>query len=262
MADSSSRRAANLRNNRQTGSNKNPAQLKCIVCGEFQDFQQMATFPCDCVYCSTCLQRRFTRAIEAEFMFPVKCCWDFNLTPFHHLLPPDIIRDYEAKKIEYETVDRTYCANKVCSAFIMKENIKGHKAFCAKSPCNTITCTKCKSGWHDGECPRDQDQELVLAEAQRQGWKRCAKCGNLIEYVDGCCQIECRCGYEFCYCCAAPWETCLCNQIDLDRLLGATNGYAGNENSIEVNEDGEDGDEGSDEDSDEDDDTYADLSKD
>ncbi|KAF7934361.1 hypothetical protein EAE99_002813 [Botrytis elliptica] len=191
MADSSSRQATSLRENRQTSSNKNPAQLKCTACEEFQDFQQMARLPCKCVYCSTCLQRRFACAIKAELMFPVTCCWDtLNVTPYYNLLSPDLIRDYEAKKIEYETVDRTYCANKVCSDFIVKENIRGHKAFCAKSPCNTITCTKCKSEWHDGECPRDQNQELVLAEAQRQGWKRCAKCGSLIEFVDGCLQME------------------------------------------------------------------------
>lgn len=103
-----------------------------------------------------------------------------------HSLSPDIIRDYEAKKIEYGTLDRTYCANKVCSVFIVKEYIRGHKAFCVKSPCNTITCTECKSEWHDGACPRDQNQELLLAKAQSQGWKRCAKCGALIEHVDGC----------------------------------------------------------------------------
>ncbi|TGO38737.1 hypothetical protein BHYA_0068g00170 [Botrytis hyacinthi] len=190
MADSSSLRKPSLRNNRQADSNKNPAQLKCTICEEFQDFQQMATFPCDCTWCSTCLLRCFTRAIESEFMFPVKCCEDtINLTPFYHLLSPDIIRDYEAKKIEYKTLDRTYCANKVCSAFIIEEHIKGHKAFCTKSPCNTITCTKCKSEWHDGACPRDQNQELVLAEARRQGWKRCAKCGTLVEHADGCRQM-------------------------------------------------------------------------
>ncbi|TGO18533.1 hypothetical protein BTUL_0009g00520 [Botrytis tulipae] len=187
MANSSSRRKTSLRNNRPTDGNKNPAQRKCTVCEEFQDFQQMATFPCDCAWCSTCLQRRFTCAIESAFMFPVECCGDaITLTPFSHLLSPDIMRDYEAKKIEYETLDRTYCANKVCSAFILKEYIIEHKAFCAKSPCKTITCTKCKSEWHDGECPRDQNQELVLAEAQRRGWKRCAKCGTLIAHAHGC----------------------------------------------------------------------------
>ncbi|KAF7910828.1 uncharacterized protein EAF01_002337 [Botrytis porri] len=164
MPDSFSRRS-----NKQEDS-KNPAQLECIVCGESQDFQQMAKFPCDCVYCSACLQSRVTRATETESMFPVKCCRNnINLTPLYHLLSADIIRDYEVKKIEYETVDRTYCANKVCSAFIVKGNTKGHQAFCSKSPCNTITCIQCKSEWHDGECPRDQNQELVLAEAQKRG---------------------------------------------------------------------------------------------
>ncbi|TEY78683.1 hypothetical protein BOTCAL_0046g00040 [Botryotinia calthae] len=209
------RQAVNLTNNTQTDSNENPGQLQCFLCQESQDLQKTFTFPCSCVFCSTCLQERFTRAIETESMFPVRCCLLVDdLTSAYHLLSPEIIRDYEAKKIEYEATDRMYCANKVCSAFIVPECIKGHQAFCNKSTCGTVTCTKCKSEWHDGECPHDQDQELVLAEAQRQGWKRCANCGTLIEYVTGCPIMECLCGFEFCYCCALALEDCLCHDGD------------------------------------------------
>ncbi|KAF7961061.1 hypothetical protein EAE96_000728 [Botrytis aclada] len=167
---SSFHQLVNLSNNRQ---------LQCTVCRDFRGWQQMVRFTCLCVLCSTCLQRRFTRALKAEFMFPAKCCWNIiDITDVWRLLPPDIIRRYGAKKTEYETANRTYCANKLCSAFIVKECIKRRQAFCTNLPCNTITCTECKSKWHDGECPRDQDQELVLAEAEKRGWKRCARSVN------------------------------------------------------------------------------------
>lgn len=177
----------NRTNNTQTESNEDLCEAQCSLCQESHDIQLSFAFPCGCVYCNSCLQDLFTRAIEDKSMFPVRCCLIVDdLTLAYHLLSPEIIRDYEAKKIEYESDYRLYCSNKVCSAFIIQECIKGHQAFCNRSTCGTVTCIKCKSEWHDGECPRDYDKELLLAEAQRQGWKQCANCGTLIEYAAGC----------------------------------------------------------------------------
>ncbi|KAM0140739.1 hypothetical protein ACHAP3_002417 [Botrytis cinerea] len=212
-----SRQAANWTNNTQTDSNEDPSQVQCSLCQESQDIQLNFAFPCGCVYCSTCLRGRFTRAIEDESMFPVSCCLDVDdLTLAYHLLSPEIIRDYEDKKIEYESEDRMYCSNKFCSAFIAQERIKGHQAFCKKSACGMVTCTKCKSEWHDGECSRDYDKELVLAEAQRQGWKQCGNCGTLIEYAAGCPKMICLCGFKFCFYCTLALEDCLCHGGDED----------------------------------------------
>lgn len=171
----------------QSYRKKPPTQLKCTICHEKQDSQQMIAVSCGCVYCRSCLKRRITRAIEAEYMSPARCCnLTIDLPVIRTLLSPDVLRDYEAKTIEYSSTDRTYCANRTCSAFVGKDNIQGDKAVCTMPQCHTATCTKCKGEWHEGDCPVDENLQLLLAEAKKQDWKKCTKCGTLIEFVDGC----------------------------------------------------------------------------
>lgn len=165
-------------------------QLKCTICQKRQKLEQTVALRCKCVYCKGCLERRFTRAIEAEYMFPATCCDAvIDLALVHQVLSPDILRGYETKKIEFESIDRTYCANRDCFAFIAQETTEGDKAVCANSTCHTTTCVKCKGEWHKGDCPVDEALQLVLVEAEKKGWKRCAKCGVLIEHIDGCAHI-------------------------------------------------------------------------
>ncbi|KAI9648544.1 E3 ubiquitin-protein ligase arih2 [Ciborinia camelliae] len=200
-----------------------PLEIKCTICQESHSHQRVVNLSCGCMYCSVCLQRRFIRAIEAEYMFPAKCCdYAIDVTLVRHFLTLDILRDYEAKAIEYGATERVYCANRICSEFIAKENIQGDKAFCTNSPCDTVTCVKCKGEWHERDCPVDEALQLVLAEAKKHAWKRCEKCGTLIEHADGCAHMKCPCGHQFCYCCTAVWGTCHCRQDELNQTLGIT----------------------------------------
>ncbi|KAF7871605.1 hypothetical protein EAF04_003712 [Stromatinia cepivora] len=226
---------------RKSNNKKTTSQLQCTICHEQQDYKQTALLMCGCAYCSSCIKIRFTRATEAEYMFPAECCdQTIDLSSIRSFLTADILRDYEAKAIEYGSTDRTYCANRDCLTFIVKESIQGSKAFCTNSPCDTVTCVKCKGKWHEGYCPADEALQLVLAEAEKYSWKRCAKCGTLIEHTEGCAHMRCQCGHQFCYCCTATWKTCHCTQDDLDHTFGVAHPYANNEPVIECGEDDED----------------------
>ncbi|KAF7920911.1 hypothetical protein EAE99_007763 [Botrytis elliptica] len=57
------------------------------------------------------------------------------------------------KKVEFDTPNRTYCSNPLCSAFIHPESIINEQATCLD--CSTITCTLCKATAHGGDCPAD-----------------------------------------------------------------------------------------------------------
>ncbi|KAJ8066632.1 hypothetical protein OCU04_005680 [Sclerotinia nivalis] len=226
---------------RPSNSKKSTSQFQCTICHEQRDVQQTAVLMCGCVYCSSCIKIRFTLAIEAEYMFPAECCEQtMDLSYIRHFLSADILRNYEVKAIEYGSTDRTYCANTDCLAFIVKESIQGNKAFCTNSPCDTVTCVKCKGKWHEGDCPADEALQLVLAEAEKFSWKRCAECGTLIEHKEGCAHMRCQCGHQFCYCCTAIWKTCDCTQDELDHALGVAHPYADNEPVIEYGENNED----------------------
>ncbi|KAB8304829.1 hypothetical protein EYC80_004168 [Monilinia laxa] len=186
-------------------------QLKCTICQKRKKLGQTVTLSCGCDYCKVCLERRFTRAIEAEYMFPAACCDEnIDLALVRQVLSQDILRSYETKTIEFETTDRTYCANRDCFAFISKETIEGDKAVCSNPTCHTMTCVKCKGEWHKGDCSVDEALQLVLVEAEKKGWKRCTKC--------------------------AVWKTCRCGQEDLDQILRVTHRYPNNEYRINDDE--------------------------
>ena len=57
------------------------------------------------------------------------------------------------KKVEFDTPNRTYCSNPLCSAFKRPESIINEQATCLDY--STITCTLCKATAHGGDCPAD-----------------------------------------------------------------------------------------------------------
>jgi hypothetical protein len=124
-----------------------------------------------------------------DSLFPPKCCRQVITTGAVRIhLSGEIVRQYEAKKIEYETPDRTYCSNAVCSTFIRAENIANEKATC--SVCGEVTCTMCKAESHTGDCPADTALQLLLTTANENGWQRCCSCRRLVELDIGCNHIS------------------------------------------------------------------------
>jgi hypothetical protein len=173
-----------------------------------------------------------------DSLFPPKCCRQpITAGAMRIHLTGDLVRQYEAKKVEYETPDRTYCSNAFCSAFIRAENIADEKATCPV--CAEDTCTMCKAEAHTGDCPADTALQLVLDTANENGWQRCYGCRRLVELDIGCNHItyvsliavsgvntdlnRCPCRAEFCYICAQRWKTCRCEQWNEDRLYARAN---------------------------------------
>ena len=66
----------------------------------------------------------------------------------------------------------------------------------------------CKRAAHPlgQDCPDDAELEAVLKMGERSGWRRCYKCRTLVELVQGCTHITCRCKAQFCYICGAVWD--------------------------------------------------------
>jgi hypothetical protein len=91
---------------------------------------------------------------------------------------------FEKKKVEYETVNRTYCSNQRCSQFIPPFCIDDDDATC--NDCGHLTCATCKASAHAGPCGGDAETQGLLALAEREGWRRCSKCGRMIELSIGC----------------------------------------------------------------------------
>lgn len=109
--------------------------------------------------------------------------------------------------------ERIYCPMVNCGEFIPKpvqvDEKNPFEVFCPK--CRTRVCTTCKQRAHHvgKDCPQDWALEAVLRMGKNAGWRRCYKCRSLVELVQGCSHITCRCKAEFCYVCGAVWDPVL-----------------------------------------------------
>ena len=139
--------------------------------------------PCRHEYCRDCLQSLFQVAMPDETLFPPRCCKQPSIpNRVRIFLTSDLIRRYKEKKIERDTLDRTYCAE--CSTFIPIVNAADERVRCPE--CELVTCTMCKGRAHMGDCPADRTLQEVLTLADEQGWRRCNGCKAVVELAVGC----------------------------------------------------------------------------
>jgi len=170
-----------MRSSAKTGR----APRECVACRDTFEFQNVIRVPCGDEYCRECLQGLFRMSLTDDSLFPPRCCRQHIATGGVRLfLPSELIRAYEAKKMEFDTVDKTYCSNPTCSAFIPVENIFDEEASCFG--CSSMTCSLCKGPLHIGDCPADTGLQEVLRTADDNGWQRCYSCRRVVELEHGC----------------------------------------------------------------------------
>jgi hypothetical protein len=162
-----------------------PQTRRCVACREQVDFVNVVRAPCQHEYCRACLANLFELSMTDESLFPPRCCRQpINLTIARIFLKSDLMEQYEKKKVEFETPNRTYCYSPDCGAFINTSHINGDVATCPN--CRHTTCTNCKRRAHTGDCPDDTALQQLLATAQDNGWQRCFSCWRMVELDHGC----------------------------------------------------------------------------
>ena len=161
-------------------------QRMCVVCMQIKQFFDLMPAPCTHEYCRTCLQDLFQSSFTDESLFPPRCCrQDIPLSRVAIFLNAELIGEYERKKVEFSTPNRTYCSRAICSSFIRPEEVDEDVGTCRK--CFAQTCTICKMPAHDQmECPNDLALQAVDELAQQNGWQRCHACRRLVELEIGC----------------------------------------------------------------------------
>lgn len=166
---------------------KSPARTRnCVVC--FQDKDILDTTPLICGHdiCSGCMNNFFERSLVDESIFPPQCCTKpIPLDRARIVLKEGLVEKFEKRRVEIETINRTYCHVPDCRAFIDPASIAGVVGICPE--CDATTCTMCKHPAHSGPCADDPDTRAVLDMALRNGWKRCYNCSCVVERQgDGC----------------------------------------------------------------------------
>ncbi|EGO56161.1 hypothetical protein NEUTE1DRAFT_83195 [Neurospora tetrasperma FGSC 2508] len=199
------------------------AMRECVICTDQYRFFEVATFPCQHHMCQTCLTKLFTDLLKDQTLFPPRCCHQpISLDKCRFLLEPELVGRFLAKKLEYETVNQTYCSRPTCSLFIPQQAITLDVGTCVK--CRQRTCVVCKGQAHVGtDCPEDSATKEVLQLAGTEGWMRCYSCKRMVDLVQGCNHITCPCGAQFCYACGQAWKKCNCEVWSEEMLAAQAN---------------------------------------
>ena len=204
----------------------------CDACGDMKT--ELLYAPCGTHhYCKECTIQLFDLAMTDESMFPPRCCGEaIPLDLARPLLTAAKVHEFESKLPELSTMNRTYCHDPACGAFIPPPSIDGEKATC--SWCSLVTCTVCKKQTHNGDCLEDPALESFLTTARAAGFQTCYQCNRMVELSVGCNHIRyasqqalllftdslrCFCRAEFCYLCGERWKHCPCEQWNEDRLI-------------------------------------------
>ncbi|PHH88370.1 hypothetical protein CDD83_7627 [Cordyceps sp. RAO-2017] len=107
--------------------------VACISCGDRHVFYNVARCPCKHEYCRACLASLFEASIRDESLFPPRCCKQpIPVEPNQVFLPPKLVGKFKAKKVEFETPNRTYCHEPACSNFVPVQFIKNDVASCVR----------------------------------------------------------------------------------------------------------------------------------
>lgn len=162
---------------------------QCVACLDHHAPRNLVRAPCCHEYCHQCLVELFTRSLTDESLFPPRCCTRPIPANDHHLvLSQKLVGEYQAKKVEMETPNRTYCHHPDCATFIPPQFTANDVGSCPR--CARDTCTVCKKASHAGDCPEDPATQEMLQFAAAHGWQRCHSCHRLVELTHGCNHIS------------------------------------------------------------------------
>jgi hypothetical protein len=157
----------------------------CEACREPMKYFDLIATPCKHEYCRDCLRELFESCLTDESLFPPRCCRQpITIDSVEFFLTADLKRQFEQKKVEFSTPNRTYCSQPSCAAFIRIDEENADAGTCTE--CGTRTCSICKSAAHAGECPQDMALQALVELANEQGWQRCHVCRRVVELDMGC----------------------------------------------------------------------------
>lgn len=203
----------------------------CVICLENNDVSQIFVVnDCQHRYCFSCMKQHVETKLR-EALVPKcphhGCKSELDVDSCKKFLTPQFIEIMFQRKKEaiIPVTERVYCPNPRCSVLMSKTEVLEYSrkegidvdGLGARRcvTCNGIFCINCKVPWHHNmTCaqyktlnpnPPAEDAKLKLL-ASRNLWRQCIKCNLMIELAEGCYHMTCRCGFEFCYNCGAPWK--------------------------------------------------------
>ncbi|KAA8545630.1 hypothetical protein F0562_020414 [Nyssa sinensis] len=194
----------------------------CSIClCEVEDSYRLEA--CGHEFCQSCLVEQLESAMKSRDGFPICCTREgcgahILLTDLKSLLPceklEEIFRASLGAFVASSGGKYRFCPSPDCpSVYRVAEHGTSGAPF-ACGACYVETCTGCHLEYHPYvSCERykelKEDPDLSLKEWCRgkDNVKGCSVCGYIIEKVDGCDHIECRCGRHICWVCLESFSS-------------------------------------------------------
>eukprot|EP00439_Symbiodinium_sp_Y106_P031834 s4426_g3.t2 len=159
-------------------------------------------------------QQLFTKAVGDMTLWPVRCCrQNIDIGLAQRVLHGHELHVFVERMKEAVAVKKMYCVNPYCSHFLDLDNLpEDHDSYpCPR--CATLLCLACRGAAHRGmscseakESRGTTEADMQLQElAERKGWRKCGKCGVMVQLASGCNHMACRCGHHCCYQCGTQW---------------------------------------------------------
>lgn len=204
------------------------ATFDCQICAETKKIEaDCITLDCDHRFCRECLRNDIkTKMADNRVKSKDIVCFTCK-TPIDYFMIQNVLNYEESKAF-----DRQYLAFNP-SEFLKKDEV------CVKCPrgkcpnfvilnkqfnvthhtcevCRLLFCVRGCPKPHEGKTCEQQrmaevnvrNDQLFEDLARNQNLKRCQACTATVERNGGCNHMTCRCGYQFCYVCAAKWHSC------------------------------------------------------
>lgn len=194
-------------------------ETTCPIClCEVEDCYKLEA--CGHVFCSTCLVDQCESAIKSREGFPLCCTQEGCKTPIlivdlRCLLPGDKFEDLFRASLGAFVASSgglyRFCPSPDCPAVYQ---VAGPETWVEQSPfvcgaCFVETCRKCHLEYHPlisceryREFKEDPDASLVQwRKGKDDNVKNCPVCSYVIEKVEGCNHLECKCGKHLCWVC-------------------------------------------------------------
>ncbi|KAI5918712.1 hypothetical protein F4810DRAFT_715197 [Camillea tinctor] len=201
-------------------------QLECAICMGIVSLDDLTTISLDCsgscAYHQECLQGVFRNATTCSVYFPARCNCRIviDLTEDIKDFLGDLVTDeYYDKQWRYLNSDRVYCWGPDCQAFIPPSARSDGCGQCAVAGCGKKTCVICGREMHEDDCEEDTSEAALAELGEGEGWQKCRHCGRWIEHAGGCNDIECVCGFRFCYVCGKPSGECECKELPREVIM-------------------------------------------
>jgi hypothetical protein len=164
-------------------------RIPCLICDNSFQSYHIATLLCGHKFCDNCLVFLFQQSLVDETLFPPKCCKPISPDLVADFLTPELIQKHYEKKLELQTIDRTYCSDLQCNKFIPPNIMSSGVGVC--KACWKRTCLTCKVAAHGSRpCVKDEATAKVLEIGEEKGWKRCPTCHTLVSLTTGCNHVQ------------------------------------------------------------------------